>query len=213
MHELVVGQAVLPRGRIDAGDPERAHVALAQLAVAVLVRQRVHDRFVGGLEQQPAVTLHALGQLEDLLVAGTCGGPPLYSLHGLSSGLQVGRQATNTLHVCRRHLVLHVHDALALAALVLEHVRLERLAAHHLACAGDAKAFLCCLMSPDLWHSFPFACQRSSSRWSWPRPRSASSQLRVSPPWSCSSRDPWQPGWRRRRPSGWRPALAWSRSH
>ncbi len=54
VHEGVVRDAVLPRRRVDARDPEPAHVALALLAIAVRVGERVHHRLVGGLEQ-PAV--------------------------------------------------------------------------------------------------------------------------------------------------------------
>src|SRR5450631_1285239 len=105
-------------------------------------------------------------EFEDLLVARTPGDASLDSCHGVSSRLQVGRQAANCLDVRRRHLVLHVHDALALAALVLEHVRLEGLATHHLAGAGDVKALLCRLMRPNLRHWLPSAARRLVSLWS-----------------------------------------------
>src|SRR5690606_36251687 len=45
--EAAVGQALLPRGGVDPGDPQAPEVALALAAVPVLVPQRVHHGLVG----------------------------------------------------------------------------------------------------------------------------------------------------------------------
>src|SRR4051795_11795117 len=49
VHERPVGQALLARGGVDAGDPQAAEVALAVAAVAVRVRVRLHQRFLRAL--------------------------------------------------------------------------------------------------------------------------------------------------------------------
>src|SRR3954465_15257207 len=73
--ELVVGEALLPRGRVDARDPEAAEDALLVLAVAVGVDERVLDLLlrvgVRGVLEPPVATC----LLEDLapLLAGVDG--------------------------------------------------------------------------------------------------------------------------------------------
>ena len=67
--ELVVREALSARGRVDANDPEPAHVALAPLAVAVRVDERVLDRLVRDLIPRVARADVALGCVENLLAA------------------------------------------------------------------------------------------------------------------------------------------------
>src|SRR5205807_4030173 len=69
----------------DARDPQPAHVALALLAIAVRVRERVHDRLVGGLEQAAVRPREALGELEHLLVTRARGDASLDPGHDRSS--------------------------------------------------------------------------------------------------------------------------------
>src|SRR5690606_17942809 len=66
--QLGVGGPVLTGRGVDAGDPQPAELALAGPAVAVRIRSRVHDLFVGGAEPAAAGPLVALGLGEDLLV-------------------------------------------------------------------------------------------------------------------------------------------------
>ncbi len=64
-----VGGAVLPRRRIDAGDPQRAELPLALFAVAVGVLQGLLDLDLGGPVQAGFAAPVALGELENLLAA------------------------------------------------------------------------------------------------------------------------------------------------
>src|SRR5205085_1593191 len=64
VHELRVGQPVQPRGGVDAGDPETAEVALAVAAVAVGVRLRLHQRFLGAAVVRVRLAAEALRPLE-----------------------------------------------------------------------------------------------------------------------------------------------------
>src|SRR5207302_3050295 len=77
VHQLVVRQARLPRGGVDARDPQLTHLALAATAVAECIRQRVQDRFVGGPEEQLLGKAETLGAIEDRLVAAMRGTPRL----------------------------------------------------------------------------------------------------------------------------------------
>src|SRR5829696_5283574 len=63
--ELRVGHAVLPRGRVDAGDPQAPEVALAVAAVAVGVLIGLEDRFLGALVVRVRLAAVALGLLEN----------------------------------------------------------------------------------------------------------------------------------------------------
>ena len=67
--ELPVGQPVLAGGRVDPDDPQLAHLALALLAVAGRVGERVQQRLAGGLDQLRLGALAAFGRLEQALVA------------------------------------------------------------------------------------------------------------------------------------------------
>src|ERR1700674_3089285 len=52
VHKLVVGQPCLPRGCVDACDPELPHLALAPAPVAERVSESVQDRLVRGPEEE-----------------------------------------------------------------------------------------------------------------------------------------------------------------
>src|SRR5260370_17948989 len=64
VHQFVVGQPRLPRGGIDASDPELPHLALAAPPVAVGISEGVKDRLVGGTEKQLLRKPEALGPIE-----------------------------------------------------------------------------------------------------------------------------------------------------
>src|SRR5436309_2559801 len=66
VHEGRVAHAVLARGGADPRDPQPPELALAVAAVAVRVRPRVHDLFLGHPEPLAARAVVALGLLEDL---------------------------------------------------------------------------------------------------------------------------------------------------
>src|SRR4051812_47318206 len=64
--ERAVAHAVLPRGGVDAGDPEAAEVALAVAPVAVRVSVRLHEGFLRPLVGGVGLPAEALGPLERL---------------------------------------------------------------------------------------------------------------------------------------------------
>src|SRR3989442_6625892 len=68
VHQLAVGQSRLPRGGIDACDPELPHLTLAAPPVAVGVCEGMQHRLVRGTEQQLLRKPKSLGPIEDRLV-------------------------------------------------------------------------------------------------------------------------------------------------
>ena len=83
-HELAVGDAEAAGRGVDARDPELAEDALLGAAVAIGVLPGAHDRFLGDAEDVLAAAAEALGEGEDLLVAGTCGDTTFDARHGCS---------------------------------------------------------------------------------------------------------------------------------
>src|SRR6185312_645694 len=77
--EAAIAQAVLAGGGVDALDPERAERALADLAVAIGVLQRLLDRLLGDANGVLAAAVKALGGLQDLLVLGVAGRASFYA--------------------------------------------------------------------------------------------------------------------------------------
>src|ERR1700716_918085 len=73
VHELAVRKPRLPRGCVDAGDPQLAHLALAPPPVAVGVREGMEDRLVRGAEQELLGKSKAFCAIEDRFVAAVCG--------------------------------------------------------------------------------------------------------------------------------------------
>src|SRR5581483_1156872 len=71
-HELAVREVVLPRRRVDADDPERAHRALADLPVAVGVDERALDLLLGAAIAGVLETPVALRLLENLAALLAC---------------------------------------------------------------------------------------------------------------------------------------------
>src|SRR5688572_8155405 len=68
--ELAVGQAVRTRCGVDTGYPQLAEDALLGTAVAVGILPRLHHCLFGNAEDVAAAAAEALGEGEDLLVAG-----------------------------------------------------------------------------------------------------------------------------------------------
>ena len=66
--EASVGQAVLTRSGVDALDPERTEVALAILAVAVSILQRLLDCLLGDADGVLAAAVETLSCAQNLLV-------------------------------------------------------------------------------------------------------------------------------------------------
>src|ERR1700737_1034898 len=107
MHELVVGHALAAGGRVDPGDPELAHVALACPPVAIGVLERMQHRLVGRPEERPVRHAEALGEAEDLLVTPAGGNASLYARHLRSGpscrgprGAGAGRPCRSTRAAC-----------------------------------------------------------------------------------------------------------------
>src|SRR5206468_6699211 len=83
VHQLVVGQPRLPRGGVDARDPQLSHLALAAAAVAEGISEGVQHGLVGRAEQQLFGEPEALGPVEDRLVTAMRGDAALDACHGL----------------------------------------------------------------------------------------------------------------------------------
>src|SRR5205823_4909211 len=82
-----------------ADDPQATHLALALLAVAGRIRERVEERFACRFDEPRARALAALGRLQQTLVALVGGDAPLYTCHGWFWLLEVGQQAADLLRV------------------------------------------------------------------------------------------------------------------
>jgi hypothetical protein len=65
--QAAIGQAVLAGGGVDALDPERAEIALADLAVAIGVLQRLLDRLLGDADGVLAAAVETLGGFRTFL--------------------------------------------------------------------------------------------------------------------------------------------------
>jgi hypothetical protein len=59
--QAAIGQAVLSRGGVDTLDPQRAEIALADLAVAIGILQRLLDRLLGDPDGVLAAAVESLG--------------------------------------------------------------------------------------------------------------------------------------------------------
>src|SRR5216684_7237627 len=81
VHQLAVGQPRLPRGGIDACDPELPHLALAAATVAIGVSESVKDCLVRGAEKQLLRKPEALGAVEDRFVTAMSRDAALDSCH------------------------------------------------------------------------------------------------------------------------------------
>src|SRR6202521_4194991 len=81
VHELAVRQPRLPRGGVDAGDPELPHLALASPPVTERIRERVQARLVCGAEEELLGEPKSLGAIEDRLVPPVCGNSTLDPCH------------------------------------------------------------------------------------------------------------------------------------
>src|SRR5678816_2818093 len=93
-HELAVGHAEAAGRGVDARDPELAEVALLGAAVAIGVLPGAHDRFLGNAKDVLAAAAKALGENEDLLVAGTCSDAAFDARHGITPS-EVFESTTN----------------------------------------------------------------------------------------------------------------------
>src|SRR5258706_4774188 len=81
VHQLAVRQTRLPRGGLDASDPELPHLTLAAAAVAICVCEGVKDGLVGRAEQELLREPEALRAVEDRLVAAMSWDASLDSSH------------------------------------------------------------------------------------------------------------------------------------
>src|SRR6478752_2022840 len=114
-HQAAVAQAVDPRGRVDARNPERAKLRLLLAAVAVGVPHGALGRLFGRLVQLAAAAASALCGLHDLLLPGVVGDTVLDARHGRSLRLQ---KAVDAREVRRAHEVTLLEPILPLADLL-----------------------------------------------------------------------------------------------
>src|SRR5207248_9722023 len=159
--ELVVREAVLPRCRIDADDPEPPELALLVLAVAVRVDERVLDLLlrvlVRGLLEPPV----ALRLLEDLaaLLARVDG--PLHTGHRL---LPPPQELVDGLRVALREWQVAREEALTLLALLPQIMALHCAPAQQLARSRHLEPLLGSAVCLLLWHRLSSPPHSSSAR-------------------------------------------------
>src|SRR5260221_3808868 len=155
VHELRIGQAMLARGGIDALDPKRAERALLVAPVAIGILQPLLDLFDADAERILGAAAIALGELENLLVAGMGRYAPFYACHGLP---RVGEEVA--LDDARIRLGDDVHSGLLAQEAVAPLAHAVPLAGHamfDLARGGEAKT----LLSPGLGLHFGHFCSFS----------------------------------------------------
>src|SRR5271156_1965840 len=150
VHELRVGQSVLPRAGIDPLDPQGAKIALAVAPVAIGVAQRLLDLLdrdaVGGAAA-PAI---ALGELEDLLVTGVSGNPAFDACQG--SAPEIGHVGQDELGVTRLHRCGATSQSLTLGRFADQPVALVAPVPLDFASGGTAEALLCAALRLQLGH-------------------------------------------------------------
>lgn len=77
-----IRKIVQPCGGVDTRDPQFAEISFSPTAVAVSVRQRVHDLFFGGAVQKVFGAEIALRQFDDFLATFAADDAAFYSGHG-----------------------------------------------------------------------------------------------------------------------------------
>ena len=82
MYELAVGEALQSGGRVDAGDPETAHITLPLTAVPGRVGEGLKHGLMGATEQEPLAAAGSLCYCEDFLVSCVGGYAPFHPRHG-----------------------------------------------------------------------------------------------------------------------------------
>src|SRR5215469_3932642 len=155
LDEPVVGEAVGPRRRVDALDPQPAERPLAVLPVAVGVGHRVQRLLLGLAVHARPLAPVAAGPLEDdaTLLVGV--DRPLHACHVFDSLKRAGSLAQQSLHLLgvrgrQRHLILEA--AGPRARLVLKVVLAVGPAAHDLAGAGQPESLTGTAMRLHLRH-------------------------------------------------------------
>src|SRR4051794_40176356 len=150
VHELRVGQPVLACAGIDPLDPQRAKITLAVAPVAIGVAQRLLDLFDRDAVGSAAAPAIALGELEDLLVAGVGSDPAFDARQG--SAPEIGHVGQDELRVARLHRRGAAPQPLALGRFADQPVTLVAPVPLDLACGGTAKALLCAALCLQLGH-------------------------------------------------------------
>jgi len=95
-NESAIRQAVGPRARVDARDPQLAELALALAAVTVSIVERVQQTFARFFPEPVAAATLALHHSQDFVVAAAQDRAALCSRHGLLI-LQIGRESFHAL--------------------------------------------------------------------------------------------------------------------
>src|SRR3989344_1036197 len=87
VHEPAVAHAALTRGGVDAYDPQRSEVTLADAPVTEGGLRGLVDRLLGDLDGFTTRVVITLGARQYFLVSGPGGNPAFYTWHGLSPQL------------------------------------------------------------------------------------------------------------------------------
>src|SRR5690606_2100386 len=98
--QLAVRQAVNARFGVDARDPQRTHVALVRLAIAIRVLAGLDDGLLRDAEDLAAGVVVALGLLEDLLVTGAGDDASLNACHVSLLYLACGSNCSKRTRSC-----------------------------------------------------------------------------------------------------------------
>src|SRR5438132_3191370 len=146
VHQLVVGQPRLPRGGVDARDPQLPHLSLAAAAVAKRVSERMQDRLIGWAKQQLLREPETFGAVEDRLVATVRRDSTLDACHLDTQG------SPDCLAVSLVDGLLVAEFALALLGLVLQQVTLPGPSPHELSGRGHAHTLGDALARLELRH-------------------------------------------------------------
>ena len=110
MHELRIGEAFGAHCRVDPLDPQRAEIALLNLAVAIGVLAGLFDRLAGYADGVLAAAAIALGLVEEPLVLGACVTPRLmrgmwkYSFSDFERDRRISRLGNRAKTKSRTHL-------------------------------------------------------------------------------------------------------------
>src|SRR3954470_19919048 len=145
--ELVVGEPLAPRGRVDTHDPEAPEGALLVLAVAVGVDQRVVDLLLGALVAGVLEAPVAARLLEHLAALLARVNGSLDSRPGLPP-----QQLLDLAHVRVRDRLVAPEGTLALRRFLLEQVGLRRFPPQELARSRHLEPLLRCAVCLLLWH-------------------------------------------------------------
>ena len=88
--QSAVGDAVQTSRRVNAGDPQSAHVTLAGAAITARVKEGLQHGLIGAMPKQVARHALSLGYLQNLVVTAAKHYPALSSRHNILLSMAAG---------------------------------------------------------------------------------------------------------------------------